>query len=331
MTKVVSMALSAALFSAACLAQLAPATAHTTIPELNSGNTLSLIEQSNLIFVGTVLSVQYTKSVASKTSVAVPFTLVTYQISKVLRGKSPGKTITLRFIGGSDGQGRFMQAEGVPNFEAGHKDIMFLAGNGGDNSCPLVFCEAGRYRIFENAVYDYNGTPVFQADKRRINASGQIPDAFRKFSFPRPDFDELIKNPDVQVQIEKLGRPIEDLRADYEKFAPTSFSFADTNTPPKGSDSSRISRPSPTGDQNRKPIALDAFAAVIVAGDGSVKPARSKVVSVDPKAQITFAPTVSLRPPKTPTTTANASSLSAQDAAELKALADNGGNPVLPR
>ena len=70
----------------------------------------------------------------------MPYTFVTYKVTKVMQG-SAGRSLTLRFAGGADGRGGFVDVTGVPTFEVGDDDILFVKGNGSDG------CPAGRMRV----------------------------------------------------------------------------------------------------------------------------------------------------------------------------------------
>ena len=47
----------------------------------------------------------------------VPHTYVAFRVAKTYRGKVPGDALVLRVIGGSDGQGRFLEVQGEPLFQ----------------------------------------------------------------------------------------------------------------------------------------------------------------------------------------------------------------------
>jgi len=71
-------------------------------------------------------------------------TYVTLSVLKPLKGSAPAE-LTLQLLGGEiDGHG--MQVAGMPRFQVGQAEILFISGNG-VRFCPLVGMMHGRYRI----------------------------------------------------------------------------------------------------------------------------------------------------------------------------------------
>lgn len=71
-------------------------------------------------------------------------TYVTVTVLKPLKGGAPA-TLTLQLLGGEiDGQG--MQVAGMPRFQPGQVEFLFISGNGA-RFCPLVGMMHGRYRV----------------------------------------------------------------------------------------------------------------------------------------------------------------------------------------
>ncbi|MEX0644739.1 MAG: hypothetical protein WD076_05475, partial [Parvularculaceae bacterium] len=114
---------------------------------------------------------------------------------------------------------------GVPAFQPGEQDILFIRSNGEDG-CALVLCEYGRYRVLEGGVYNPHGFPVRAVDKNNIIARGAPPMAFRQFSYPAPKFDDLMRNPAVQEMLKKQGMSEADARARYESEAPKQITLS---------------------------------------------------------------------------------------------------------
>ncbi len=76
-------------------------------------------------------------------------TYVTFAVEKRLKGTAPDELV-LQFLGGEvDGQG--MAVQGMPQFTAGKREILFIAGNG-VRFCPLVGMMHGRYRVLTDAT-----------------------------------------------------------------------------------------------------------------------------------------------------------------------------------
>ncbi len=120
--------------------------------------------KANLVFKGTVVSVDYRESKGQSAQGAVPHTFVTYEIQDVLFGNANRKKFTLRFMGGKNKRGDIMMVSESPKFDVGDEDIIFVDGNG-VSECPLIGCTDGRYRIINGQVYTEYGQPVMQDDQ----------------------------------------------------------------------------------------------------------------------------------------------------------------------
>lgn len=191
------------------------AEAHSPRDPSAVGDIAKLAAGAQAVVHGKVKKVSYRLSSSGDNGgQGVPFTFVTYGITSVLRGATDTE-MTLRFIGGPDGQGGFMVAEGVPIVQVGDEDILFVAGNG-EAGCPLVMCEFGRFRVFKGAVYEGHGAPVTGATKARISSGGNGPDELNVVRYPAPSFDEILKNPHAVARIKALGLTIPQARVAYE-------------------------------------------------------------------------------------------------------------------
>lgn len=117
-------------------------------------NTSDLVHKADLIFEGKVVEVDYrTSDVLQAGDVAMPHTYVTYEITRNFKGRSSqDKLITLRFRGGPDDAGNTLIIPGVPLFQVGDQDIVFVRGNGVEIS-PVVGGNFGRFRISKDAVH----------------------------------------------------------------------------------------------------------------------------------------------------------------------------------
>jgi hypothetical protein len=129
-----------------------------------------LVEQADLIFAGVVADVQYRNSdISGPDDVALPHTFVTFAVENVLKGSvANGSHITLRFEGGRAGQNKAMLVPGIPLFDVGDRDILFVKGNGAV-PCPLVGWEQGRFRNINNTIYTDGGQAVGAAAGERLN------------------------------------------------------------------------------------------------------------------------------------------------------------------
>ena len=121
-----------------------------------------LIKEAELIFEGVVTAVEYRMSdVATPDHVALPHTFVTFEIEQTLKGGAAhGRSITLRFQGGPDDKGNAMMVSGVPLFDVGNRDVLFVRGNG-EQLCPLVGWDQGRFRVIGGLVFTDNGQEVW--------------------------------------------------------------------------------------------------------------------------------------------------------------------------
>ena len=147
--------------AAALLGSLAPAGATMLDPV----SPQQLVREAELIFEGVVTAVEYRLSdVAAPDHVALPHTFVTFAIAQSFKGGTvTGHSITLRFRGGPDGNGKVMMIPGIPLFDVGDRDILSVRGNGA-HPCPLVGWEQGRFRLINGDVYTERGQEVLSTD-----------------------------------------------------------------------------------------------------------------------------------------------------------------------
>ena len=245
---------------------------------------------ANLIFRGKVTDVEYRNSRGGPNGArGLPYTFVTYAISSVLEGPSPGGSITLRFVGGADGSGGFVEAEGVPLFQVGDEDILFVAGNGAIG-CPLVMCEFGRFRVLDGVVYEAHGAPIVSVEGGRMRAEGEAPGAFQTFSFPAPGFDELLTRPDFPEAVRRSGMTTAQARARYEAEAPETVEVRIVEAEAAPRSEARASAP--------QPVAVEPFvSAILSAAAESARRPRQLVRSIDPDQPIAAPAAVASSPP----------------------------------
>lgn len=207
--------------------------AHNPAENAKAGDMASLLDQSNLVFLGTVVKVEYRNARSeTKGEGLIPYTIVTYRIAKVLRGKPPGDEITLRMVGGPDGAGQFLTVSGVPIIQQGDQDLLFV-GDTGDPTCPLVYCERGRFRVLNERVYDTFGSPVRSISKSTVLSRGVPPREFRVVRFPAPTFDDLMRNPAAMEQLKAQKISVDVARRRYQAEAPKFIELATSYTRPK--------------------------------------------------------------------------------------------------
>ena len=308
---------------------------HSTVGSDEGGNLTVLVAHSNLVLIGSVARVDYRRAEMQDGN-ALPVTFVTYDVTDVLRG-DPVKRITLRFVGGSDGRGGFVDVNGVPQFQPGERDILFIVDNG-ERACPLVLCEWGRYRLLEQGVYNTHGSPVRALIKDEAIARGRANEAFLTLRYPAPVFDELIKNPQVQAQIKEMGVEPESLRARYLAEAPKEIVLTRAlATPTPGSGTDRLVKSdgppasgNPRDEISEGPVTIQMFTAQLRAIISATERKPDPVRSIDIGAPIRLAVPRELAPREQPAARI-APPASAQERAELEALRKQNFNPVVPR
>lgn len=279
--------LTAAAFAIACMSSYVQA--HSPMENSKAGDMASLVDQSNLIFLGKAAKIEYRNARGDKGEGLIPYTIVTYRIAKVLRGKAPGDEITLRIVGGPDGSGRFLTASSIPIIQTGDQDLLFI-GDTADPTCPLVYCEHGRFRILNERVYDTFGSPVRAISKAKVLSRGLPPKEFQTVRFPAPKFDDLMKNPAVAEQLKAQKMPIEEARRRYEAEAPKFIELADAfPNPEKLSDMRKGERPATQVEEKVEALPLSAFLAETQRLVTLSKRKPLEVKSIDPKAEIVVA------------------------------------------
>jgi hypothetical protein len=148
---------------------LVASASHAGATSLDRVSIDQLVADAEIIVQGIVQAVEYRNSdAASAEHVALPHTFVTFGIERAFKGSvQSGSSITLRFEGGPDGQGVVLMIPGIPLFDVGDRDILFIRGNG-TQSAPLVGWEQGRYRIVQGMVYSDAGQEVWLTGRGKV-------------------------------------------------------------------------------------------------------------------------------------------------------------------
>jgi hypothetical protein len=309
---------------------------HGDIGSDKGGDLARLAEQANLVFIGRVVKVDYRLSdPRSGERIGLPHALVTYEVDSVLRGQAPGKLFTMRFIGGPDGRGRFMEVSGVPQFQPGEQDLLFVSSNG-ERDCPLVMCEWGRFRVLKAGVYNHHGFPVRAVHKTNVIARGLPPKELLAFRYPAPKFDDLIKNEEVQGLMKQQSMSIEDMRKRYEAEAPKQIELS-RDIPAAASEDSSSSTGGPQNpaiastpeDLPEGPIAIEEFTTVMKRILAQTKRQASPIRSIDPNATIRASSAKEQRLRRAEAGRVQAVNQTKEEAAELEALKKRDFNPVL--
>jgi hypothetical protein len=129
---------------------------------------LAEVRDADFIFQGVVTNVEYRMSDPSPQGVAqIPHTFVTFKVERLLKGQGNPESITLRFLGGDEGDGKIMTVSHMPLFDVGDRDILLVRRNG-KAMCPLASCEKGRFRIIGNQLFTHEGRPLLLNDQGEL-------------------------------------------------------------------------------------------------------------------------------------------------------------------
>jgi hypothetical protein len=123
----------------------------------------SRVAAADAVVLGVVRHVDYRLSTATPAQPAVPFTFVTFDVDRVIRGAVGGPQVTLRFHGGLFPDGRYLDDPSAPLFDDGERAILLVSCNG-DPDVPLVGWRYGRLRVINGRVYDDFGKPMSLVD-----------------------------------------------------------------------------------------------------------------------------------------------------------------------
>jgi len=286
---------------------------------------------------GTVTMIDYRMSTKKNPDdETLPYAFVTYKIHEKVSGRIDGDTLTLRFIGGPDGQGRVLTVTGVPLFNVGHEDALLIRGNG-TRDCPLVNCESGRFRIFRGRVYNSHGVPITAVRQGRVIADGPPEPALLKILFPAPRFEDVIKRKDVQDQLKTLtpAGNLEDLRKRYESEAPKTIEYVLEVQSPRedrvGGTVAQVQATERGVTGGRSPIELAAFLKVLKDELRQMPKGADRVVSsVSPDQPFTIGPP-RVTQPKGSTAPAPRGQETAEERRERELLEKQELDPVLKR
>lgn len=252
-----------------------------------------LVAKSAAVAYGKVVDIQYRTSEPTREEPqGVPHTFVTYEIAKVFRGYLPGK-ITLRIPGGADGSGGAFAVTTAPTFARGETDVLFIPG-GEAGDCQLVDCVEGRFRVLDDRIYSGFGVPLVAAEKA-LEFGGKPRFDVNTMEMPRPDFDKVVKRPEIVRWLEENkidSTRLEELRKKYEVESPAFYQIA--------LDAEGITkRDDYTGEPEagvinkyREPLLTDEFFTLIAHFNAEVGQSEDRVVPADPKVKFTVKPPV---------------------------------------
>jgi hypothetical protein len=132
------------------------------------------VYDADFIFEGVIERVLFANSQPGEQP-TLPHTFVTYRIERIFKGNATSTQVTLRLLGGKPDADELLHVDGFPMMDVGDRDILFVRRNGA-SICPLTACAAGRYRVFENAIYNEEGRAI-----RMTSTGGVVPGATRDF------------------------------------------------------------------------------------------------------------------------------------------------------
>lgn len=333
------LAIAILLAAVVALSGVPHAGAHGSAEGESVSDLTHMTEEANLVFVGDVVDVVYRKARIEGGEGDLPYTFVTYAVGNVLRGEAPGDTLTMGFPGGPNGRGGFVEVSSVPLFQRGERDLLFVVGNG-EKGCALVNCEWGRFRILNEGVYNTHGSPVRGLVQEHAIARGLPAEEFRRFSYPAPSFDEVMKNPEARRALKEQNLSVEEARRRYEAEAPKQIEvrarFPETGdggldalaSEEHGAGPSALPQVPEEAKLGRGRVPLAEFLATVRQVAAKARRAPAELESIDRDAEIVFDLTPRA-PSSPPEPEAAAVPKTPQEEAELKALAAQGFDPVI--
>jgi hypothetical protein len=142
---------------------------HAYAHEFSGVNFDSLARDSELVFRGKTLNVQYAQSAkVGNEHESIPHTFVTFKILEVFKGGNKvNSKLTLRIVGGKRKDGKILDVSSIPLFDLGDDDVLFVKNNG-ISYCPFSRCKDGRFRIIKGRVYTEDGDILMKGEAGKI-------------------------------------------------------------------------------------------------------------------------------------------------------------------
>lgn len=107
-----------------------------------------LTKEADIVFVGTVTNIHSEWSDQEKTGI---YTYITFSNLEIIIGDFQDTTLIIRISGGQVDDRKILYL-GIPQFEVGKRDLIFLSGNFVE-LCPIVGWVQGRFRVvFDETV-----------------------------------------------------------------------------------------------------------------------------------------------------------------------------------
>jgi hypothetical protein len=157
------------------------------------------LERAHAAFVGEVVGIELA-DVPLKGRGPMPHTFVTYRVDHAVKGGTPGEEVTLRFLGGAAADGvRSLSVSGIPEFDLGDRDLLFVGDDNGRSACPLVDCESGRLPVVGDQITAVTGHLLVT-----------LPDGRTRFAEARvaPDPVHVGEQLDLRPEVEPIGTPM---------------------------------------------------------------------------------------------------------------------------
>lgn len=232
------------------------------------------VDDAELIVEGTVSDIESRWS----QDLTTIYTYVTLEQLKLVHGESKSDTLTLRFEGGKVGAHE-VTAHGVPKFEKGTRELLFVANNGVAVS-PIVGFFQGRFKIVGDKVHDFAGLPIVGLRDGALMKLTQRPADTARDDAESGDFetgyDQYVEHPDNE-------------KAEAELMAALARREAD-------SDARAVVEELATGKSNGRDNSLDAaeLAAPVVIAPGVAMQRLDKPTAIFVDASETTAEALSV-------------------------------------
>ncbi len=128
-----------------------------------------LFSTADFVFRGAVEDIQFvTSEPTGPNNTEVPYTFVTYRITRLFKGDLDNSSITLRFVGGTRlSDGVTLKVTHVPTFDIYDEDILFVTKNNVAKS-PLAHWQLGRLRIIDGHLYDNERREILMSSRGEI-------------------------------------------------------------------------------------------------------------------------------------------------------------------
>lgn len=187
------------------------------------------LRRADLVFEGVVSRILHKSSEGSTASQSeasgqLPYTFITYNVIRILKGPHDLSTVTLRFLGGPEKSGKaFVVIPGFPLFDLNDHDLLLVKGNE-IYPCPLVDCSKGRFRYIDGLVVNELGQTLELSDTGKIRFGQAVKldeinthQVSEKINITRNEVTEFGNSEPIDPNT--LDEPEEGLRPDPDTFS----------------------------------------------------------------------------------------------------------------